>query len=117
MVPNDINSENLAIPSLGECLIESPLKALLERGHGNASFHQNAPEVLFDPHICSVSAERDGKQALPALEIAGPRARIFFDPQKTHAAIVTCGGLCPGINDVIRAIVMELHYRYGVRRI
>ncbi len=42
---------------------------------------------------------------------------IYFDPDKTKAAIVTCGGLSPGINDVIRAIVMGLHYRYGVRDI
>ena len=42
---------------------------------------------------------------------------IFFDPPKVRAAVVTCGGLCPGINDVIRAIVMELYYRYGVKNI
>jgi 6-phosphofructokinase 1 len=47
--------------------------------------------------------------------VAGPREKIFFDPVQTKAAIVTCGGLCPGINDVIRAIIMELFYRYGVR--
>jgi 6-phosphofructokinase 1 len=50
-------------------------------------------------------------------EMAGPRARIYFDPSKVHCAIVTCGGLCPGTNDVIRAIVLELHYLYGVRHI
>ena len=48
---------------------------------------------------------------------AGPRARVFFDPPKVTAAIVSCGGLCPGINDVIRAIFMELWHDYGVRRI
>lgn len=51
------------------------------------------------------------------LELAGPREQIYFDPTKCHAAIVTCGGLCPGLNDVIRSIVMCLWYRYGVRRI
>ncbi len=50
-----------------------------------------------------------------SLEVAGPREKIFFDPVQTKAAIVTCGGLCPGINDVIRAIIMELFYRYGVK--
>ena len=50
-----------------------------------------------------------------AFEKAGARERIFFDPDKTKAAIVTCGGLCPGINNVIRTLVFELHYRYGVR--
>lgn len=50
-------------------------------------------------------------------EQAGPREKIYFDPKRITAGIVTCGGLCPGINDVIRAIVMELHYRYKVQRI
>ncbi|MDR1368037.1 MAG: 6-phosphofructokinase, partial [Candidatus Accumulibacter sp.] len=50
-------------------------------------------------------------------EVAGPRRRIFFDPSKTRAGIVTCGGLCPGLNNVIRALVLELYHRYGVRDI
>jgi len=51
------------------------------------------------------------------LEKAGPRQRVFFDPDGLRAAIVTCGGLCPGLNDVIRAITMVLWYRYGVLEI
>lgn len=54
---------------------------------------------------------------LPAFERAGPRERLFFDPTGLRAGIVTCGGLCPGINDVIRAIVLSLHHHYGVRAI
>jgi 6-phosphofructokinase 1 len=49
--------------------------------------------------------------------MAGPRRKIYFDPSKLKCGIVTCGGLCPGINDVIEAIVMELYYHYGVRSI
>ncbi len=52
-----------------------------------------------------------------SIEVAGPREKIFFDPAQTKAAIVTCGGLCPGINDVIRAIFMELFHRYGVKNV
>ena len=51
------------------------------------------------------------------LEKAGPRERLFFNPDTTRAAMVTCGGICPGLNDVIRAITMVLWYRYGVREI
>jgi 6-phosphofructokinase 1 len=51
------------------------------------------------------------------VEPAGPRKRIFFDPAQTKAAIVTCGGLCPGINDVIRSVTMALFYRYGVKNV
>ncbi len=47
-------------------------------------------------------------------ELAGPRRRLFFDPQKTRAGIVTCGGLCPGLNNVIRSLFLELHHIYGV---
>lgn len=51
------------------------------------------------------------------LEVAGPRERLFFDPKHARAGIVTCGGLCPGLNNVIRSLVLELHHGYGVREI
>ena len=50
-------------------------------------------------------------------EVAGPREKLFFDPAKTRAGIVTCGGLCPGLNNVIRSLVLELNHGYGVREI
>ena len=50
-------------------------------------------------------------------ELAGPRAKLFFDARKTRAAIVTCGGLCPGLNNVIRSLFLELHYGYGVAEV
>jgi 6-phosphofructokinase 1 len=50
-------------------------------------------------------------------ELAGPRERIFFDPKQTCAGIVTCGGLCPGLNNVIRSLFLELHYGYGVKTV
>ena len=58
----------------------------------------------------NISQGRD----IPSLEVAGPRPYIYFDPSKLKVGIVTCGGLCPGINDVIRSIVMTLYYSYGV---
>jgi 6-phosphofructokinase 1 len=56
-------------------------------------------------------------EAPPSYELAGPRKRIFFDPSKLKCALVTCGGLCPGLNDIIRSIVLQLHYGYGVGNI
>jgi 6-phosphofructokinase 1 len=50
-------------------------------------------------------------------ELAGPRAKLFFDPRQTRAGIVTCGGLCPGLNNVIRSLFQELHYGYGVKEV
>src|SRR5690349_12823807 len=52
---------------------------------------------------------------LMLFEKAGPRARLFFAPERTRAAIVTCGGLCPGLNNVIRSVTRELFRGYGVR--
>jgi len=73
--------------------------------------------ILFhtDPAIIRrlLAAGRD----LPAFERAGPREELFFDPAGLRAGIVTCGGLCPGINDVIRAIVLCLYHHYGVETV
>lgn len=52
-----------------------------------------------------------------SFELAGPHKNIYFDPSTTSAAIVTCGGLCPGLNAVIRSLVFELSYMYGVKNI
>jgi 6-phosphofructokinase 1 len=73
--------------------------------------------VLFDDTASALIARGITTDQVPGFEPAGPRRKIYFDPSKTRAGIVTCGGLCPGFNDVIRAIVMELHFLYGVRQI
>lgn len=70
--------------------------------------------VLVDP-VVGPNAELS--PSAPKFELAGPRRKLFFDPTRIRAAIVTCGGLCPGLNDVIRALTMVLWYRYGVRDI
>jgi len=54
---------------------------------------------------------------LPAFERGGPRRRIYFEPAGLRCGIVTCGGLCPGLNDVIRGLVMVLQFRYGVKQV
>ncbi len=50
-------------------------------------------------------------------ELAGPRERLFFEPKQSRAGIVTCGGLCPGLNDVIRSLFFELSYGYGIAEV
>src|SRR5512133_137577 len=52
-----------------------------------------------------------------SFELAGPRKKLFFDPENTRAGIVTCGGLCPGLNNVIRSLFLELHFAYGVKEV
>jgi 6-phosphofructokinase 1 len=51
------------------------------------------------------------------MEAAGPSGKIFFDPSRIACGIVTCGGICPGLNDVIRAIVLSLHHHYGLQKV
>lgn len=55
------------------------------------------------------------KMDLPSFEKAGPRQKLHFEPGMTRSAVVTCGGLCPGLNSVIRGIVMMNFYRFGNR--
>ena len=78
-------------------------------------------KIDSDQIMCNDRVQREFSDAsdTPALsfEVAGPREHLYFDSAKTTAAIVTCGGLCPGLNDVIRGIVMELWHGYGVREI
>ncbi|KAH9714021.1 ATP-dependent 6-phosphofructokinase 3 [Citrus sinensis] len=47
----------------------------------------------------------------------GPREKVYFESDDVHACIVTCGGLCPGLNTVIREIVCGLYYMYGVHKV
>lgn len=105
----DATQYDFTISSLSECSIDSPISA--------GYFIDDSKRILFNSYLADYLS-RDDQDGQPlSLEVAGPRRKIFFDPTVTKAAIVTCGGLCPGINDVIRAIVMELHYRYGVNNI
>jgi len=73
--------------------------------------------VLLDDTVALAAARGLPVDQLPSFEAGGPRRKIFFDPSRTRVGIVTCGGLCPGLNNVIRGLVMELTLHYGVRRI
>jgi 6-phosphofructokinase 1 len=99
-------SEDFRIERIGQCTYPSPLDS--------AVFIDDSEGVLID---ATLSGYQRGQDKPPFLEKAGPRKEIFFDPHKSRAALVTCGGLCPGLNDVIRALVMVLWYRYGVKDI
>jgi len=103
------------IPCLGPAKIDSPL--LTRRSDVFRHFIEEGERVLVNitqPHI---NEQIKNKSSLLSFELAGPRRKIYFDPTKLKCGIVTCGGLCPGINDVIRALVMELYHVYGVKTI
>lgn len=92
-----------AVPVLGLPSCDNPKRT--------GSFMADDAAVLVGIGRGTVSC--DGAEPV-FFEEAGPREKIFFTPHKTKIAIVTCGGICPGINDVIRSIVMEAHHQYGV---
>jgi 6-phosphofructokinase 1 len=72
---------------------------------------------LYDSDLKAVQAALAAGKQPACFELAGPRRKIFFDPAKLSCGIVTCGGLCPGLNDVIRSIVFALSYHYGVQTV
>ena len=114
---NDIDPASLNIRALGERKIDSPLEKLYAESSTENTFFSDDHRVLVDHDLQNVSRLIAEGKEFPCFEVAGPRKKIFFDPSSTICAIVTCGGLCPGLNDVIRSIVMQAYYRYGVRRI
>lgn len=105
------------VRNLGERTIPSPLGELLEKEELARVFYTDDFRIAVDHQLGSIMSHFERGLPLPCFEAAGPRSKIFFDPAKTTCAVATCGGLCPGLNDVIRAIVLQAHYRYGVKRI
>jgi 6-phosphofructokinase 1 len=100
---------DFTISRLGECRIPSPM-------HAN-QFVGDDEHVLYHGQLEEVQKYLGSGKEPPQFETAGPREKIFFDPSKLKCGIVTCGGLCPGLNDVIRAIVLGLFYHYGVKTV
>jgi 6-phosphofructokinase 1 len=109
--------QGLTVKTLGTPKVASPMAPLLENRQTTEHYVDETDRVLLDDTLNGVTGRGVGVEDLPGLEPCGPRRKIFFDPSKTRAAIVTCGGLCPGLNDVIAGLVRNLTYHYKVRRI
>ena len=109
--------EDLITKSLGKGTVKSPLRLSSNKGDGVYDYINDTDRVLYDASLENfLSCKENG--VLPiSFEKAGPREHLFFEPAKTKVAIVTCGGLCPGLNNVIRSLYNQLYYRYGVNRI
>ena len=104
------------VPNLGPAKIPTPINST-PSAQGRTCFVSDEDRIIVDARIDNLTKMvREGKKP-PSFELAGPREKIYFDPSKLRCALVTCGGLCPGLNDIIRSIVMELYYGYGVRMI
>lgn len=104
------------ISTLGEAKIPTPIQRSAN-GIESISFVSDESRVVIEVDESRIRQIFKKSQPPPSFELAGPRRHIFFDPSKLKCALVTCGGLCPGLNDIIRSIVLELHYGYGVGNI
>ncbi len=100
------NNQAFQISRLGECRIPSMMSGV--------GFVDDEMRVLYHSDLNEVERRVRKGGGPPSFEVAGPREYIYFDPSKLKCGIVTCGGICPGLNDVIRAIVLSLHHHYGV---
>jgi 6-phosphofructokinase 1 len=109
--------EDFLVTFLGKGSVVSPLKQSQRADNPVYKFVNDSERILFDVSIENFNNCRDTGELPVSFEKAGPRENIFFEPAKTKVGIVTCGGLCPGLNNVIRSLVNELHYRYGINRI
>ncbi|HVP54282.1 MAG TPA: ATP-dependent 6-phosphofructokinase [Candidatus Eisenbacteria bacterium] len=105
------DTETIAVSNLGPCEVHSPLRSDL-RTAVEDTFVSDTTYVRMPIEIDTTA---EGPSQL--FEKAGPRQKIFFEPSKTKAAIVTCGGLCPGLNNVIRSLYLQLHFHYGVNAV
>jgi len=100
---------DFTVARLGECRFSSPLTGV--------RFTRNDEHVLYHARLEEVKKWTASGACPPAMEAAGPREKLFFDPSQLACGIVSCGGLCPGLNDVIRSIVLSLYHHYDVHTV
>jgi 6-phosphofructokinase 1 len=110
-IPGDEELKNLDIHSLGEAKIKSPLKL------DNSLFVDDDDKILVHSDLKKIKEYFACREIPPAFQPAGPRRKIFFNPEEITCGVVTCGGICPGLNDVIRTIVLTLQWQYGVKKV
>ena len=97
------------IETLGPCKIASPV-----RKH---EFVHEGERIYVSENASYTKAATERLGHVPTFERAGPKPKIFHDPSWTRVGIVTAGGLCPGLNTVIKGLVEILNYDYGVKNI
>jgi len=99
-------TDDFSIEQLGQCNYPNPIKL------DQDSYRNDQKRLYLDPEFdCDIQQECLISPST-SLELSGPRASIYFQAENVKAAIVTCGGLCPGLNAVIRGLVMQLWYNY-----
>ncbi len=109
--------EDFLVSALGSGNVITPLKQGQRADSPVYKFVRDDERILYDVSLEYFMKCKETGEIPVSFEKAGPKENIFFEPAKTKVAIVTCGGLCPGVNNVIRSLVNQLYYRYGISRI
>jgi len=102
----DLSIEKLGLPMIDSSLLQS-----------RSRFIDDSEKILLYSHSEELKDYESSGKEPPMLEIAGPRRKIFFDPKNLSCGVVTCGGLCPGLNDMVRTITLSLIWQYGVKEV
>ncbi|MBN2789421.1 MAG: ATP-dependent 6-phosphofructokinase [Candidatus Delongbacteria bacterium] len=108
---------NSIVKNLGKCQYKSPIPLSYRDDDFVANFVRDNEKVVYNPKNTFIESYLKDFKDIPAFEIAGPREYLHFKPGSISCGIVTCGGLCPGINNVIRGLVNELYYWYKCDKI
>ena len=109
--------EDFLVKSLGKGNVVSPLKQSQREDSPVYKFVEDNDRIVYDNSLEYYNNCKATGETPVCFEKAGPKETIFFEPAKTKVGIVTCGGICPGLNNVIRGIVNQLFYRYGISRV
>src|SRR5665811_588698 len=109
--------QDLIVQVLGNRLVKSPLKPSMDTDDQAFGFIENGDRVLYNASLEHFKHCLETGETPLSFEKAGPHKHLYFEAAKTKVAIVTCGGLCPGLNNVIRSLVNQLYKRYNVKDI
>ena len=101
-----LNSNDFNVQKLGQCNVQTPMIS--------TQYVDDEDRVMYLSLKKDFMLSQQKDNEIIGFEMAGPRSHIYFDPSKVRCGIVTCGGICPGLNDVIRAIVLSLHFHYNI---
>ncbi len=113
----ELTPDTFNVITLGKANVKSPLLDTPRSQSPKYKFVTETDRILYDTTLTSFKENAEKNLEPISFEKAGPQGVIYFEPAKTKVGIVTCGGLCPGLNDVIRSLVNQLVYRYGIKRI
>ncbi len=112
-----MKQEDFLVKILGTNKVRSPLLETPRSDSPSYKFISSDERILYDVTLDGFKKNMKAGTEPISFEKAGPHDNLFFEPAKTKVGVVTCGGLCPGLNDVIHSIVNHLHYRYGINRV